>query len=336
MIPKEKLQEIKDYLHKSENPLFMFDDDPDGLCSYLLLKKYIDKGKGVVIKGPPEIDLNFLRKVEEYSPDFLFVLDKPRISQDFVNKVNVPIIWIDHHPLRGTKGIHHYNPLIWDKNDNRPTTYWCYKITKQNKWIAALGTIGDWYYSPTIIKDFIPKGYKDPAKIIYETEFGRLVKIFAFLLKGKTSDVNKSISILTKIGSPEEILKQTTSKGKFLYKLFEKTEKDYKIMLEKAIKAKTKSNFLIFNYPSSKLSLTAELSNELIYKFPDKTIIIAREKDETMRISLRSFKIDLQKAIDKALIGVEGYGGGHKEACGALVAKKDYDKFIENIKKQLK
>ena len=55
MIPESQLKEIKVALDKSENPLILFDDDPDGICSYLLLKRYMDKGKGVVVKSSPKL-----------------------------------------------------------------------------------------------------------------------------------------------------------------------------------------------------------------------------------------------------------------------------------------
>ena len=50
MLLKTQIEEFRSYLKKSENPLFLFDDDPDGTCAYLLLSKYINKGKGVMVK----------------------------------------------------------------------------------------------------------------------------------------------------------------------------------------------------------------------------------------------------------------------------------------------
>ena len=41
-------KEIRDLVQSSENPLFFFDDDEDGLCSFLLLWKHIKKGKGII------------------------------------------------------------------------------------------------------------------------------------------------------------------------------------------------------------------------------------------------------------------------------------------------
>src|SRR3989344_7354054 len=65
MISEKQIENIRQELKESENPLFFFDDDPDGLCSYLLLRKYIEKGKGVVVKGSATLDVKYIKKVEE-------------------------------------------------------------------------------------------------------------------------------------------------------------------------------------------------------------------------------------------------------------------------------
>src|SRR3989344_5342269 len=145
MLTAKEIEEIRDYLNKSENPLFLYDDDPDGLCSYVLLKKYIDRGKGIIIKGAQLLEEKWVKKVEEYSPDLVVILDKPIVSQEFIDKINVPILWIDHHPIVKRKGIHHYNPRYHDENDNSPTTFLAYQIVKQNLWIAMVGCTADWY-----------------------------------------------------------------------------------------------------------------------------------------------------------------------------------------------
>ena len=103
------LEQIKKRINESENPLIFFDDDPDGLCSYLLIKEYFKKGKGVIIKNSPFLDEGYLRKVEELKPDLILVLDKSMIHQEFADKANVPIIWIDHHQIQDVKGVHYFN-----------------------------------------------------------------------------------------------------------------------------------------------------------------------------------------------------------------------------------
>ena len=136
MISQKEFEEIENYLIKSENPLFFFDDDPDGLCSYLLLRKRYGKGKGIPVKTSHDMYDIYLRKIKEYSPDVVFILDKPVLSQDVVDKINVPLIWIDHHEPLDLKGLKIFNPRVRDKKDSRPVSYWCYKIVRESMWIG--------------------------------------------------------------------------------------------------------------------------------------------------------------------------------------------------------
>ncbi|MDD5651467.1 MAG: DHHA1 domain-containing protein [Candidatus Nanoarchaeia archaeon] len=342
MISEKKLKEIRDYIEKSENPLVLYDDDPDGLCSYLIFKKMKEHAKGIIIKSSPVLDELYLKKVEEISPDMIFVFDKPIISQDFIDQIHVPIIWLDHHPLVERKGVHYYNPRQEDEKDNSPASYWVYNIYKNKElmWLAAIGSVADWYV-PDFLEEF-KKNYpnlidkqKTPDKILFESRFGELVRVFAFLLKGKSLDIRKNIAVILKLKDPYEILDQTTSKGKFLYNRYLRVKKQYDELLQQAQKAVISKKILLFLYPSVKMSFTAELSNELLYKNPDKLIIIGREKGDEVKLSFRSAKLILPPIIEKALINVKGYGGGHDHAAGGNVSKDDFQTFIDNIKNQI-
>ena len=341
MIKEEEIEKIREYLNKSENPLFFYDDDPDGLASYLLLKKYIGKGTGIPIKSSPALDHIYLRKIQECSPDYVFILDKPFISQEFVDQVNVPIIWIDHHKPVDIKGVKYFNPRLHDDSDNRPTSYWCYQITKQDLWIAMVGIVGDWYL-PEYLDEFLEqypdlaKKTDDPGEMLFTTDFGKLVRIFWFLLKGSITDVKRNVSILSKIKTPYEILNKTSSKGRFVYKYFENINKNYESLLSEARKNATSSKLLLFIYPTARHSLTGYLSNQLLFTYPKKLIIIGREKQDKIVMSLRSKTLIIPPMLEKALDGIEGYGGGHDHACGGGVNRDDFPKFIENFKQQLK
>src|SRR3989344_2603110 len=337
MIPKSKLLEIKNFLEKSENPLFFFDDDTDGLCSYLLLKKHIDRGKGIITKTTPNLTVDFLPKVEYNRPDFIFILDKPLVDQELIDRINVPVIWLDHHGPYERKGVKYYNPRLQRKSDGRPTSYWCYKVVNENLWIAMVGCIGD-YFLPEFTKEFSKK-YPglikkiNLDKIKFDSELGKLVKTVSFILKGKISEVNEFIDLIYNVESPDEILNQTTNRGKLIYQKYEKINKIYSRFLEEALKIKTKEKlFLYFNNTTS-ITFNEELANELIYKFPRKVVIVGREKENMMRLSLRSRKIVLPPILEKALKGLDGFGGGHEHACGAKVSKEDFPEFIERIKK---
>ena len=341
MISEKQISKIRDELRHCKRPIFFFHDDPDGLASFLLLYRYIKEGKGVVIKTHPRITTMFLRKVEEYGADKIFVLDIAIVDQDFIDQAKVPVIWIDHHePLERTNVIY-INPRTEGKNI--PPSYVCYKVTEKDIWIAMAGCIGDWYMPdfkaqfckeyPGLMDDSISR----PEEALFNTRLGELIKIMSFNLKGKTQDVMKSAKVLTRIENPNEVLNQTSSRGRFIYKRYEKVKKFYDELLKKALKKRAKDRILLFAYRHDKLSLTKELANELLYRFPDNVVVIAREKAGEMKCSLRAGeKIVLTGILERALAGIEGYGGGHEHACGAVIKKEDFKQFIKNLKSELK
>jgi len=183
--------------------------------------------------------------------------------------------------------------------------------------------------------DLLPPEIKKPEKALYETKLGEIVRILSFILKGKTSDVLSCVKILTRIKTPYELLNGETSQSNFIIKRFNKIKEDYNRMLDEALKHSKGDKMILFTY-SNKMSFTSDLSNELLYRFPKKLIIIAREKDGEMKCSLRSSDhFSVSNILKKALVGIEGYGGGHEHACGACIKKEDFKRFVDNIRKEL-
>ena len=187
-LTKKDYDKIKEELDNCKKPLYLFHDDADGLASFLLFYKYKREGKGLVIKKTPRIDSSFVRKVDEYMPDKVFILDIAMVDQEFLDKVDVPVIWIDHHsPLKRSR-VKYFNPMK-KGNDNPPVSYLCYNVVKENIWIAMAGCVGDWYL-PDFKKDFI-KQYPDlldskikkPQEALFNSKVGVLANVFDFIPK---------------------------------------------------------------------------------------------------------------------------------------------------------
>ena len=176
---------------------------------------------------------------------------------------------------------------------------------------------------------------KHPGQIMFDSEFGVLIRNFIFSLKGKSQDSKQCVKVITRIEHPNEILKQETARGKFIWKHYVIMQKKYEKTLEEAKKGKTKSKIFLYTYPSSQDSFTSLISNEIIYRNPDKIVIIGRIKEDKVIMSLRSTKIPLPKAIEKSLEGLTGYGGGHDLACGANIKAEDFGTFITRFKKYI-
>lgn len=340
MLTNAQLKKIKQELQEATNPLYFFHDDADGLCSFLQFYRFVREGHGIIIKTTPKIDYRFSQKVEEYNPDKVFILDIAIVEQDFIDSAKRKIVWIDHHePLERT-GIDYYNPRIADITANIPVSALCYNVVKQDLWLATLGSIADWYM-PDFAKEFsrkypdlLPKEVKDPETAIFTTQLGKLIKVFSFILKGNTSEVMKCVKILTRIKSPHEILNAETPAGRYLLNKFEKINREYETLLRHAEKTEPAGRFLLFSYTHESIAFSKDISNELLHKNPDKIIIVARERSDEMKCSLRA-KMPILPALKKALQGIEGFGGGHEFACGANIKKHDFKRFLEKFKKEL-
>ena len=342
-LSQNQIKKARDELDSCKNPLFLYDDDQDGLCSFLQMYRYKQEGKGVIVKTLPKIGTLFLRHVEEYHPDKIFVLDIADIEQEFIDSAKVPVIWIDHHGPYQRENVKYFNPRL-EGNDNFPTSFLCHQITnkKEDLWIAAIGCIADWFIPPFLDEfmkeypDIIDNSFKEVGDIIFNTKLGKIIRVLSFILKGRTSEVQRCIRALAKMKSPYEILNGDTENGKMIYKRYSDANKEFEPLLKDMLKEAAKSKDLVFfKYPHDSTSFTSDLGNEAIYRFPEKVVIIAREKGDELKCSIRSSKINLKPIVEKSVSGLEGYGGGHEHACGLNIKTRDFPVFLERFRKHL-
>ncbi len=130
-----------------------------------------------------------------------------------------------------------------------------------------------------------------------------------------------------KIKSPSDILDE--SQARSILQRFNQINTKYTKLIEKAKKF-SKGDILFFQY-GGELSLSADISNELSYLYPNKVIVVAYVKGTKANISLR-WKKNVRELTLKAIEGIEGAtGGGHEHATGAQVSIEDLPKFKEKI-----
>jgi len=338
----ETIKEIKNQLLNSARPIFLFDDDPDGLASFLILYKLVRAGKGITIRGST-LTNDFVEKVNEYSPDLIIILDKPKVEQEFIDKVRAKCIWIDHHDLQKPKGIIYFNPRKWEPEKNIPTSQLCYEITEENEWLATVGIVADWCIPPQELinktrekyGDIIPEKIANAPDALYNSKIGKLARVFSFNLKGRTKDVYNNMKILSRIKNPQELLEKKHSQAKIIMKQYEQHQKEYEKVM-KQIEIDEKDNILLFKYNDNANSYTIDLSNELLYNHPDKYIIIARHHNESYKCSLRSKKYPVEPILQEVLKTINGTGGGHLHACGAIIPEEEFDEFIKLIREATK
>tara|TARA_Y100000310_G_scaffold337147_1_gene423439 strand:+ start:1408 stop:2454 length:1047 start_codon:yes stop_codon:yes gene_type:complete len=340
MLSDDQLEEIREHLEKAQNPVFFFDNDIDGLMSFVLLRRKIDRGKGVAIKSFPGLDESYARKAEELNADYVFILDKPIVSQEFIDEIdrmNLPIVWIDHHDVvKNVSGenLSYYNPVFSDESSSEPTSYLAYKIVnrKEDMWLAMAGCIGDNYF-PEFVDEFAKKYsdiWKKDAKsafeVLYESEFGKLISMLDFALKDRTSNVISMINYLFRVRNPSDVLVEGHGNERIL-KRYGQVNSVYQKLLEKAKKISRGSGKVAFFQYGGEMSLSADLSNEISYRFPGKVVIVGFVKGDVVNLSIRGSSV--RGVTLKAVESLEGAtGGGHENACGAKVSLDDLEKFV--------
>ena len=345
MLTEEQIQEIREHLEKAQNPLFFFDNDADGLCSFLLLRRFIGRGRGVAIKSFPDLQQSYAKKIHELSPDYVFILDKPIVSEGFLKEAEelaVPVVWIDHHdadvPIHKSPIFWYYNSMKSKNPSSEPVTFWAYRVSKKKEdlWIALSGCISDGYlpeFAKTAEKEY-PELWSRVGSAfegLYETGIGKVSRILGFALKDRTSSVVKMIKFLFN-ASVQDVLHD--NKKNTLLERFNQVDKLYQKLMEKARVCADESKLLYFQY-GGELSLSADIANELFYRFPEKVIVVAYISGTKANLSLRG-ESDVRELTLKAIEGIEGArGGGHKHATGAQVSVEDVPRFKENLEKLL-
>ena len=339
MLNKTQIEEIREHLERAQNPVFFFDNDQDGLCAFLLLQRYIGRGKGVAIKSFPDLDVSNFRRVKELEADYIFILDKPTVSDEFfeeVSKINLPVVWIDHHKVDTGK----LPGFVSYYNSKEPTTFLAWQATgrKEDLWLGVAGCVAD-KFVPNFYKDFKKKNPElsidsdDAFEILYSSEIGKLSRLLGHGLKDRTTNVVSMIKFLMDVKNPGEVLEES-SKNYLMRQRYDEIEGHLNKLVEKATSEfKEEDKILFFEY-GGHLSLSSELSNVLSFKFSKKVIIVAYLSGDKVNISARGKKV--RDLVLKAIDGLEGAtGGGHEEAVGAVVQKKDLEEFRLRLQKNI-
>jgi oligoribonuclease NrnB/cAMP/cGMP phosphodiesterase (DHH superfamily) len=340
MLTQQQLQEIKEKLEASQNPLFFYDNDADGLCAFLILRRAIDRGKGIAIKSFPDLKEQYVKKVEELNPDAVFILDKAELSKEFAEQVEqkgIPITWIDHHETKTSKEViektSYYNSLP----SAEPVSYLAQKVfnRQEDLWLAVIGCIAD-AYMPDFAEKFAKQNPEllnpkaEPFDALHSSEIGKVVRMLNFGLMDTITNVVNLTKYLFKAKGTYDLLEENKFTQQ-LHKRYKELNDFLNKQIEKAeAQIDPESKTIFFSYAGS-TSMSSEISNKLYHKHKDKLIVVAFRRPEKINISIRGNNaLEITK---KAIANIEGAtGGGHEKATGAMIPVDALEKFKQNIK----
>jgi len=324
---------FENFLHnlKFEDRIFLvFDTDVDGISSGVITLETFRK-LGIKISKIIPCHFGEIKYLDVKNFDAGIIVDVPTDTQEkFLRKTNKKILYIDHHPFRdvNSKNVFYINPRLIKKDIYQPTSYTTYKLFSdfvgldKVKWIAVLGTVGDYGFKD--VKDL----YKNTVKI------KRKEKVTKNVFWKAAVRLDAAISVY---GSKKtfHILEECTSLSDFFSNY--KIKNAYKKFRKEVVKTKKSLKRNLEIYPDVKLifcklapkyfRITSALATEIAVKNPNSFIVFARREGKIYKVSARmeNGRIDAGKVMQK--FG----GGGHKAAAGCVVNAEDLLKFKKKL-----
>ena len=327
------MERVREAISAASNPIVFFDDDADGIASFLLLQHVLGDTLYAPMKKRPNLGETLSELATQLGADLKIVLDVAVLEDVFLS-TPPQTVWIDHHDEQDPRGAIYLNGSV-------PTSMLVYELFSGPKWIAAAGAVGD-YHIPSFIEELrhehpeLVPSFERVEDLVFSSPLGELALIFETCVKGTIREARRKLDVLRRIKDPEELLEGTTTEGIIIRRAYERDRAEYRGYLAEALEhAKGSEKLFVYRYAHSGHTFTAQLSNELAYTLPDHVVIVAAEYAGAYRLSIRSHARELPELLARALIGIEGSGGGHPHACGANVKSEDFERFLENLRREL-
>lgn len=373
---EEKILQIRKLIEESKNPVIFFDNDSDGTMSYFQLKNFNSKLKGYPFRKVKDEQIELAQRVGKKNDLVLFFDTPQIEEEVFELIKDKTIIWVDHHrgnsqELIEKYTITHLNPLNYDEKDTRPSCYWAYKITnmKENLPLVSVGSLADFYLLECIVElnenntslfnllfnipekqellDFLKElnGAHQQTKPVvkwivylsYNSTAGVLKMFFDFIYKLDSYKIQDVVKSLEKKPLTEIIAEIHAGKN-YPFDEFALFRKQQKELLKKALKQNEGKKVAYFEHTGD-TSFNRQIIEESLYRLNEVEIMFSaymKEDSDIVSCSFRSKNISVETILKEQLKNVEGKGGGHHLACGAIVSKKDFPRFKKNFLQQAK
>lgn len=277
---------------------------------------------------------------------------------------------LDDNSIINKYDITYLNPLDYDKKDHRCSSYWAYRICnkKENLYYAALASVADFYLLDVLAKlyEYDPSAFR----LLFKMNDEKREELFRFIRSHKFNDDKTqeerkywiqylsydcglieyknffdllyklddidSMRVLKRVEklSPMELRTELSAGKGEGFEEFARVQNNYKKYIKKALDSVNNNDELIYFHHTGKMSFNRQISEELAYRLKNwKVIFTSYKKDskEFYSCSFRGNNYDVRSLVLDSLKDLEGQGGGHEFASGALVKKMDFEVFKRRV-----
>lgn len=330
--------------------------DPDGVCSGVIVSKLIERlrGRKIDFRHNQKGNIHFItpqtynklksRKINKVIITDLTVDDFP----EFVKRAEkfADILVLDHHQIHhnlNSKKIVMIKPQMFC--DILPNKYPASKLSydlgstladlSDLDWVAAIGLIGDIATEPwgKWIKNVFKKYKINLNKDFFKTKLGEASILISSAESYNIKNVKLCFDLIYNAKSYKDVLKSKLTK----FRKVIDDELNYYIKNIKKLSVFEKD--FIYYEIKPKYHSKSPLSTILGLKYPHKSVIIVDMRQNPISASARrkDAKVKINKVLEHALKGIKGASaGGHIVSAGAVIPRKDFQKFKIKLLKILK
>ncbi|UCE29574.1 MAG: hypothetical protein JSV85_02320 [Candidatus Bathyarchaeota archaeon] len=371
----EKSDAILSPIFKGDSVFLLFHDDADGCTAAAIILDLIARKTSKEIedftspeKHSIELTPRTIAAIAETGPKYIVSVDlaltrSVNKAKSLLDALNARMLVYDHHVQsrhqRWPETLIHLNPLNFNLG-NKPASCYAYMLHRHYTggdkacWTAATGVVAD--YRTAECKDLIEETkVKHPSlypfeTVDQETAINSPLMTMAYLVNAgyQHSDYSgarlavETLVEAMRLDDPHTLLEGKTKNAKTLQKFKTEIDEEYKQCVKNFdFCAEFHLNSrLAFYSIDPKYNITSQLATELQHKNPSTIIaVISPETPTTIKISLRKgSKVranlsDLAESTVRNLANASG--GGHPDAAGCVLQKKDIDIWKKTIVKAL-
>lgn len=331
-------ESARDRILAAKRPIVFFDDDADGVASFLVTQRVLGRTFYAPVKKRPNLGETLAGIATQLGADLKVVLDVAELDDAFLS-APPHTVWIDHHDAQDPRGAVYLNPKAAG-GEPVPTSVLVRALLGGPAWIAAVGSVADYFVPDFLgeVREAYPELVPDFATVedlVFSSPLGELALIFETCVKGTVPEARRKLDLLRAIVEPSDLLEGSSPAGARIRRAYLADRELYDGFLAEALAKDADGPLFVFTYAHGGHTFTAQLSNELAYRMPGRVVLVASEYAGAYRCSLRSQSVELPGLLREALEGVDGAGGGHPHACGAHVATADFERFCERLRSLL-
>lgn len=338
-------------ISKSDKVAIVHDNDPDGVCSAVIMAKCVERLRGKKV----DMHFGFDRKQHAITASMLSQLRKAKINKLITTDFSLEqtpetikqlepfceILIVDHHKIYNNVNRQRtilYKPQLFI--DIEPSRYCTGKLAydaasrvvnvSDLDWIAAAACIADIATAPWqswLMQVF--KKYKIRSNTdLFKTDLGQVAATITSAAVYDIKLIDDCFDVFYKSKGPKDVLKSKLGNCKKV------VDKELYLWVRRFSKHAERYGELRIFEIKPKFQMQGPISTVLGLKYPHYTILVVDTKDGFMKVSARrgDGKIAVNTLLEKAIEGFHGANaGGHVQAAGAGLNKKNYSLFKKRV-----